>query len=348
VICKVCGFHNEAGAEFCGSCGTFLEWAGETAADGSAVPGADAGDIAGASTAPVPPPPSAAAPTGGGSARAGSAATPAAGATQPTSTPPRPSPEFVGPPCPVCGLPVPTSRTFCPHCGADTRAPHAGARAAVVEAPPPTARRLPSIGPGPIILLAAFVIVALGAVLVLPGLLGGGALPSEEAGLLTASPTATAEPSVSAPPSEAPSPSAAPSESAVPSAAPSPTPLGNEPPTGAEAKAAIVSYLEKFDAAYRVGDSAFLLAHLDPAVIKAYSRSACKKSIESFAKSDFTTTVKSVSGPAAFTYKANGSSTIVALTYSITGQRTRAGKTSPLSMHLSFDKGDFFWFANGC
>ena len=39
MICKVCGFHNEAGAEFCGQCGTpFLEprWGGEAAADGTA------------------------------------------------------------------------------------------------------------------------------------------------------------------------------------------------------------------------------------------------------------------------------------------------------------------------
>jgi hypothetical protein len=164
----------------------------------------------------------------------------------------------------------------------------------------------------------------------------------------TATATATAEASASVPPSESPAPSAAPSESAVPSAEPSPTPLGNEPPTGAEAKAAIVSYLKTFDAAYQGGDSAFLVAHLDPAVLRVYSKSACKASIESFGTSDFTTTVKSVSGPAAFTYTAKGQSTIIAVTYSISGQRTRAGKTSALSMHLSFSKGDFFWFPNGC
>ena len=35
MICKVCGFHNEAGAEFCGQCGTFLEWSGEASAGSS-------------------------------------------------------------------------------------------------------------------------------------------------------------------------------------------------------------------------------------------------------------------------------------------------------------------------
>ena len=32
VICRRCGFANVAGDQFCGSCGAFLEWEGETAA----------------------------------------------------------------------------------------------------------------------------------------------------------------------------------------------------------------------------------------------------------------------------------------------------------------------------
>ena len=122
-----------------------------------------------------------------------------------------------------------------------------------------------------------------------------------------------------------------------------------EPPTGAAAKAAIVSFLKDFDAAYRVGDAAFLLDHLDPAVIRAYSTSACRSSIKSFAQPDFQTKVKSVSGPAAFTYMpTNGKNTLVSVAYVIKADRTRAGSTKPLTMHLSFDKGTFFWFANAC
>jgi hypothetical protein len=222
----------------------------------------------------------------------------------------------------------------------------AAARAAVVDAPP-SPRRLPSIGAGPIILVAAFVVVAIGAVVFLPRLLGSSEPISEATSGPTASVAATVEPSVSSPaeteaPTEVPAPS-------VEAPEPSPTPLGSEPPVGADAKTAIVSFLEGFDEAYRVGDSAFLLKHLDPAVIRAYSRSACKKSIASFAKSDFTTTVQSVNGPAVWTYKPkNGHNTIVSVAYTITGERTRAGKTTPLTMHLSFAKGDFFWFSGSC
>jgi hypothetical protein len=34
--------------------------------------------------------------------------------------------------------------------------------------------------------------------------------------------------------------------------------------------------------------------------------------------------------------------------YVVTGERTRAGRTTPLSMHLSFDEGLFYWFSAGC
>jgi hypothetical protein len=235
-------------------------------------------------------------------------------------------------------MPVPLSRTFCPNCGADTRAPHAGARAAVV-AEPPTTRRLPSIGFGPIIVVGALVIVVAMAVVFLPGLFSGGEPESTATGGPTVSATATDEGLASASPSVA----------EVPSDQPEPSPLGNEPPTGAEATAAIVSFLEEFDAAYRVGDTAFLLDHLDPAVIAAYSRSACQDSIESFARPDFATTVDAVSGPAVWTFKPeNGQSTIVSVAYVVTGERTRAGRTTPLSMHLSFDEGLFYWFSASC
>jgi hypothetical protein len=125
--------------------------------------------------------------------------------------------------------------------------------------------------------------------------------------------------------------------------------LGNEPPVGEAARTAIGSFLEEFDAAYRVGDSGFLLDQLDPAVITAYSRSACRDSIESFAKPDFATTVESVSGPSVWTYKPeNGQGTIISVAYVVTGERTRGGKTTPLSMHLSYDAGRFFWFSGSC
>jgi hypothetical protein len=200
---------------------------------------------------------------------------------------------------------------------------------------------------GPIILGVAFVAVAVVAVVVLPRVLGGGGPGSEATGRPVASASVTARPTdpAAASGSEAPSGDLAASEAPTGT----PIPLGNEPPTGADAKAAIVSFLEEFDAAYRVGDSTFLLEHLDPAVFRAYSQAACRTSIESFAKADFATTVGSVSGPAVWTYKpTNGKSTIISVAYVVTGERTRAGKTTPLTMHLAFDAGSFTWFSGNC
>lgn len=341
MVCQKCGFENEPGAEFCGSCGTFLEWAGQATADDPAVPGEIAtvpAPVAGAPvaapTGPVPVPTTPVQPTA---------------ATQATAAPTPAPPELIGPPCPVCAKPVPRGRTFCPHCGADTKAPQPGARAAVVDLPDPDRRR-PSIALGPMILVAAFVGVAVAAFVFLPKIIGDRELPSQATSAPTASaaPTPKPSPSASEAPSEAPTP---PAESLEPSESPepTPTPLGNEPPVGAVAKAAIISFVGEFDAAYRVGDSAFLIDHLDPAVITAYSESACRKSIESFAKSDFTTTVDSVSGPEVWTYTPkNGKSTIISVAYTIKGDRTRAGVTKALGMHVSFKDGRFFWFASSC
>ncbi|HEY4190440.1 MAG TPA: zinc-ribbon domain-containing protein, partial [Candidatus Limnocylindrales bacterium] len=40
IVCKVCGATNEQGATFCGTCGAFLEWSGETVQpDGTTQPG---------------------------------------------------------------------------------------------------------------------------------------------------------------------------------------------------------------------------------------------------------------------------------------------------------------------
>ena len=40
VICRRCGFGNVPGDQFCGSCGAFLEWEGESAAEAAPADGA--------------------------------------------------------------------------------------------------------------------------------------------------------------------------------------------------------------------------------------------------------------------------------------------------------------------
>ena len=98
--CSRCGFANAPGDQFCGSCGTFLEWEG-TPAD-PALTGA---------TAAAPTTPASGAPATG-------AAGPAA---PPSGAGPGPAPAPVDQAllrCPACGIANPGSRTFCQTCGA--------------------------------------------------------------------------------------------------------------------------------------------------------------------------------------------------------------------------------------
>jgi hypothetical protein len=141
--CSRCGFANTPGDQFCGSCGTFLEWEGTPASP--AVTGAP-----GAATTPPAP----------GSPAPGSPAPGAAGtAAPPSGVRPGPAPVPVDEGllrCPACGIANPGSRTFCQTCGAKltpdakvasrSRAEIAAAVAAVnTSAPPPP---VPGTRPG--------------------------------------------------------------------------------------------------------------------------------------------------------------------------------------------------------
>ena len=52
MVCTQCGFQNETEDAFCGSCGAFLEWAGERAGSEESAPAGEAGAGAGAGAAP--------------------------------------------------------------------------------------------------------------------------------------------------------------------------------------------------------------------------------------------------------------------------------------------------------
>lgn len=118
VTCKRCGFANQGGDQFCGSCGSFLEWEGEPADAGGPAAGTPA-----AGGAPAP-----AAPAGddeglGGLVHPAAAAAPAAPYPTPTGPPPA---DPAGPAassgallrCPACGIANAGTRTFCQSCGA--------------------------------------------------------------------------------------------------------------------------------------------------------------------------------------------------------------------------------------
>ena len=115
VICRRCGFANVAGDQFCGSCGAFLEWEGDVAADAAPPSAATAADddlvglVRPATSPPTPVPP------------------PVAQSAAPGPVAPAALPVATGAPaastagllrCPACGIANAPTRTFCQSCGA--------------------------------------------------------------------------------------------------------------------------------------------------------------------------------------------------------------------------------------
>ncbi|HEY5627974.1 MAG TPA: zinc ribbon domain-containing protein, partial [Candidatus Limnocylindrales bacterium] len=106
VLCAKCGFANVPGDQFCGSCGTFLEWEG-----------ASAPSAAGPGAAPTPGP----GPIASGPAHAGvsvpTTGGPVAGPAGASAEVPAPAAEGLLR-CPSCGIANAATRTFCQTCGA--------------------------------------------------------------------------------------------------------------------------------------------------------------------------------------------------------------------------------------
>ena len=102
LVCRRCGFTNVPGDTFCGSCGAFLEWEGEVAADGSPISPPPPGTGPVADVPSIPPRPDPATPPVGPAAGAGAAAAPDGDLVR----------------CPACGVANAASRTFCQACGA--------------------------------------------------------------------------------------------------------------------------------------------------------------------------------------------------------------------------------------
>jgi TolB protein len=190
ITCKVCGFDNEPGARFCGSCGSFLEWTGETADDTPTTVGSTPQPIP---KPDVPPPP-----------------------PDPTPQPPPPDPNPQPPPgpgeivCRNCGLVNERDRVFCRRCGEEL----SPAKTDVVG-PAPVSNRT-DLPIGPIILVGAIAFVLLAGVIVAGGLLGGPAPTASPSLAVVATATPIAE-------SPTPEPTAEPSESPSLTAPPPPS-----------------------------------------------------------------------------------------------------------------------------
>jgi Tol biopolymer transport system component len=180
VVCKVCGTENEQGAAFCGSCGSFLEWNGETVASDDA-PTAVVPVVRGPATpSPAAPPPTSAAAAPQSASSTG--ASPGAGG-EPGSTG-----AII---CPVCGTANEPSRVFCRSCATEL-APTAAEPASAVVPPGRSGPPLALLGGA----AAVVVLGVLAVVFLLPR--------STPAGTATEAPSSGQTTPASAPPASGP------------------------------------------------------------------------------------------------------------------------------------------------
>jgi WD40-like Beta Propeller Repeat/Double zinc ribbon len=180
IVCKVCGFDNESGAQFCGSCGSFLEWTGESTESTAQPPPTDSKTE---TTVPIEP----------------------IGVGEPVVS--QPAPDGIS--CPNCGTLNERDRVYCRHCATE-----------LAPVSTPAVVVVPSRGQGGgryIPVIVAGVVIALllaGAVFVVGGGLGrndGTAIVSpspttQASASVVPSPTATAESTSTPPPSPTPLP----------------------------------------------------------------------------------------------------------------------------------------------
>lgn len=196
VVCRTCGFQNDPGDAFCGSCGDFLEWSGEPISAEEKERAVEEDQRPDEEIA----------------------ITPLVDGTSDGSL--QPAEETT---CAECGRPNPATRTFCKHCGT---------RLAAVPEPGRDDGPLPPGPDGPSRLLIAVGIAAL--LLLVGGTAVAFALYGGDDGAALTSPTATATASPEATQSVEPTPAlVSPTPTATPprTASPSPTPMPTAPPT---------------------------------------------------------------------------------------------------------------------
>ena len=116
---------------------------------------------------------------------------------------------------------------------------------------------------------------------------------------------------------------------------------------GADLTSSFQTYLNEFADKFRVRDNAYLLDHLNPAVLQVFSADQCSASLAP-RKADptFKVEVRSVTGPAPFDYQAAGKTVTVPAVYTVVSQVTAGGTTAEATEHFTYDSGRLGWFTS--
>jgi hypothetical protein len=113
-------------------------------------------------------------------------------------------------------------------------------------------------------------------------------------------------------------------------------------PTKAPTKADAQRFVGQLERAFRSADAAFLLGHLDPAVITRYGMDACRTYTATLNDPTRRLHVKKVTGPSDFTYASDGLSTTVHKVFTVAIDQVAYGKKKAVNVHVTANT----WFSD--
>jgi hypothetical protein len=111
------------------------------------------------------------------------------------------------------------------------------------------------------------------------------------------------------------------------------------------ADATPTQFLDELSAALRSGDTSFLRAHLDPAVIQRFGAAACLAHVGTLKDPTATFQVRSVGAPTTYDYMTGTRTTAVADTIPVSVVYTQNGNATDTTVHLArLADGALGWF----
>lgn len=106
------------------------------------------------------------------------------------------------------------------------------------------------------------------------------------------------------------------------------------------------AFLDQLGAALRDGNTDFLVARLNPAVVARYGSAQCLGTLAGARDTSATFTVQQVSDPADFDWTTDGKTISLAETVTVDVDRVQRGVPSTASLHIVEVNGQFTWLVD--
>lgn len=103
-------------------------------------------------------------------------------------------------------------------------------------------------------------------------------------------------------------------------------------------------FVPRWQAAFRSGDTAFLVSRLHPAVVELYGEATCRASLANATDPTWTFTVQTTERPGTYLYIADDHSTAITEAITVTAELVTKSATSTREFHLASVEGRIHWF----